>query len=399
MTEEMAGALARGTIAVMRGGERANRVIQWTFGEHPEWSGEARGRFSDVLYDMVRWWRYLWHARGVKPSFSRGKIDDLIVTYGNLLNEMPDGRAGGGLAAGERPGQGGTVATPVRAVAESVPDWLDETGAEELGIRWADVLRVLNERPRIGIRINTLKTDVDAMENALGERGIICERVEWAPEALILTEYADVFALPEFRDGLLTVQDPASQIVCRLLDPGPGDYVVDACAGQGGKTLHLCALTGNRGSIIALDTEEWKLEELRKRARRAGCHNVRTRLVTGTKDYKRMKGKAHRVLLDVPCSGLGRLRRNPDIRWKLSREDLERLRGLQADILDRYCMLTRSGGRLAYASCSVLPSEGEGQISRFLEEHSEDFELVKERRMWPDETGFDGFYIGILERK
>ena len=383
----------------MRDGIKASRVIERSLAEHPHWSGEMKGRFSDALYDIVRRWRLLWHELAAEPGYSMKGLTRLIEVHRKYEKERLDERTGGGISTGENAERLSGTNNMVRAVAESVPDWLDDVGEKELGSRWDGTIRTLNERPRLSIRVNTLRTDIETVKRALEGRGITCERVEWAPDALVLGDHADVFSLPEFHSGLLEVQDPSSQLVARLLDPRPGEHVVDACAGQGGKSLHLSALMNNRGRIVALDTVEWKLAELRRRARRGGCHNLRTRLVASTKDHKRLKGKADRVLLDVPCSGLGRLRRSPDIRWKLSADDLERLRELQAGILDRYCTLPRPGGRLVYASCSVLPSEGEGRISRFLREHQDEFTLVEERRVRPDESGFDGFYIGILERR
>ena len=131
-------------------------------------------------------------------------------------------------------------------------------------------------------------------------------------------------------------------MVSRILDPQPGMRVVDACAGEGSKTLHLAALMKNKGKIIALDTQEWRLKELRKRATKAGVDTIETRMITSSKVYKRMDGTADRLLLDVPCSGLGTLRRNPDIKWKLSSEDLERLTILQQELLEKYCMITKT---------------------------------------------------------
>jgi 16S rRNA (cytosine967-C5)-methyltransferase len=157
-------------------------------------------------------------------------------------------------------------------------------------------------------------------------------------------------------------------------------------------------LMQNKGKIIAMDTTEWKLIELRKRASKAGAENIETRHISSSKAYKRLKDTADRVLLDVPCSGLGTLRRNPDIKWKLTLEDLKRLEYLQHELLERYYPLVKQGGHLVYSVCSILSSEGEQQIRTFLDAHPSDFSLVKEKRYWPDTDDTDGFYMALLER-
>ena len=173
--------------------------------------------------------------------------------------------------------------------------------------------------------------------------------------------------------------------------------VVDACAGEGSKTLHLAALMKNKGKIIALDTQDWRLRELRRRATKAGADTIETRLITSSKVYKRMKETADRLLLDVPCSGLGTLRRNPDIKWKMTAEDLERLKNLQQEILESYCTILKPLGNMVYSVCSIFSSEGEEQVQRFLKNHY-DFRLLNEKRYWPDIDRTDGFYIALIQR-
>jgi len=172
--------------------------------------------------------------------------------------------------------------------------------------------------------------------------------------------------------------------------------VVDACAGAGGKTLHLAALMKNKGTVIALDIHQWKLDELRRRATRAAADNIQTRLIEGPA-VARLAGSADRVLLDVPCSGLGVLRRNPDTKWKLKPEELDRLRAEQADLLERYSKMTKPGGKLVYATCSILPSENDQQVATFLAAHNE-WRLEQELHLRPDREGFDGFYAARLVR-
>jgi len=172
--------------------------------------------------------------------------------------------------------------------------------------------------------------------------------------------------------------------------------VVDACAGSGGKTLHLAALMQNKGRIIAMDTFERKLEDLRKRASRAGADIIETRAITSTKVIKRLSGQADRLLLDVPCSGLGVLKRNPDTKLKLQPDDIDKVRKIQSEILASYPNMVKPGGLMVYATCSVLPSEDEEQVRNFLKNNSSNWDLLEEKRLWPATDGFGGFYMALL---
>ncbi len=174
--------------------------------------------------------------------------------------------------------------------------------------------------------------------------------------------------------------------------------VIDACAGGGGKTLHLAALMQNRGRILALDVHGWKLEELRRRCRRAGVDIVETRLIENSKSVKRLQDSADRLLLDVPCSGMGVLRRNPDAKWKLSPEQLQRLELEQATILERYSAMVKVGGKMVYATCSILPAENERQIERFLSTRAGSWELEQQWHSEPQSQGWDGFFAARLRR-
>jgi 16S rRNA (cytosine967-C5)-methyltransferase len=174
--------------------------------------------------------------------------------------------------------------------------------------------------------------------------------------------------------------------------------VVDTCAGAGGKTLHLACLMKNKGLIQALDVLPWKLDELRKRFRRNEITCIQPEVINAA-TIPRFKGKADRLLLDVPCSGLGVLRRNPDTKWKLSPEEIERLHVLQAQIIKDYSVMTKPGGKMVYATCSVLPSENQDQVRKFLAEHKDEWTLEEEKSWTPNQNGFDGFYAARLIKK
>ena len=376
----------------------ATKAIQITLKLHPDWEDNKRALFSETVYDLIRWWRPLWYILDRDPVPDEKDLQKLITIY--LFSKKGDLTAlqkKRGLDADQAIQRIATTKNQ-RVLRESIPDWLDHQGEKELGSRWDAVIASLNKYPDLIIRVNTLKTTVKELTVFLRKEGIVAEPINWSPDALRIIEKTNVFRLSGFRAGLFEVQDAASQMVSRILDPQPGMRVVDACAGEGSKTLHLAALMKNKGKIIALDIQEWRLNEIRKRATKAGADTIETRMVTSSKVYKRMDGTADRLLLDVPCSGLGTLRRNPDIKWKLSSDDLKRLTILQQEILEKYCMITKPNGRMVYSVCSILPSEAEEQVVRFLKKHS-DFLLLNEKRYWPETDGTDGFYVALIERK
>ena len=234
----------------------------------------------------------------------------------------------------------------------------------------------------------------------LRTENIITEFVPNHPDALILDERANVFKSEAFHSGLFEVQDASSQLVAAYLDVKPGMKVIDTCAGAGGKTLHLSALMENKGQIIAMDIYESKLKKLKIRARRNGAHNIDLRVIDSTKVIKKLHEKADRVLIDAPCSGLGVIRRNPDSKWKLQPEFIENIKKVQQDVLQQYSKMVKPGGKMVYATCSILPSENQEQVQAFLtSESGKDFTFVKENKVLAHISGFDGFYMALLQRK
>jgi 16S rRNA (cytosine967-C5)-methyltransferase len=375
----------------------ATKAIQITLKLHPEWGENKRAVFSETVYDLIRWWRSLWYIIDREPSSEEKDLQKLITIY--LFSKKGDITALQKKRELDAPQVLLRIETTKasRILRESIPDWLDVQGEKELGFRWDTVITSLNKNPDLIIRVNILKTTAKELLMILRKEGIIAEPLDWNPDALSIREKTNVFKLLSFNAGLFEVQDAASQMVCRILDPQPGMRVVDACAGEGSKTLHLAALMKNKGKIIALDTQEWRLRELRKRATKAGVDTIEIRLITSSKVYKRMKDTADRLLLDVPCSGLGTLQRNPDIKWKLTSKDLDRLKRLQQNLLESYCTILKPLGNMVYSVCSIFSSEGEDQVQRFLKNH-QDFRLLNEKRYWPDIDRTDGFYIALIQR-
>lgn len=373
-------------------GQYADKVIQRNLKAQKKWGARDRRFFAESVYEIVRWERLLNYLVD---------SDDFWYIWGAYWirqgNEaLPDWPELEGL-------QESTIRArlkniPSFAVAQSIPDWMERRLQAELGDDYKDVVRALNEPAEVFLRTNALKTTPDELIKTLADAGIIALRVEGLPHALKLHERKNVFITEPFKKGLFEVQDAASQMVVPLLGVEPGHRVVDACAGAGGKSLHMASLMKNKGKILSLDIHEWKLNELKVRARRAGVDVIETRVIDSSKVIKRLEESADRVLLDVPCSGMGVLRRNPDSKWKLTEDEITRLQKLQYEILTGYSNMTKKGGRLVYATCSLLPSENEKQIGQFLQEHGDKWRLIEELHLRPDREGFDGFYAASLER-
>ena len=213
---------------------------------------------------------------------------------------------------------------------------------------------------------------------------------------LILSKRRNLKNSDLFKNGFFEVQDYSSQQVSDFLEVEAGMTVIDACCGAGGKTLHIADLIKNKGQLIALDVNQNKQRELTKRAKRAGI-NVRIETIESPDFIKKYHQKADRLLLDAPCSGLGVLRRNPDAKWKLTPDFIKKIQNIQREILLNYSEMVKVGGKMVYATCSILPSENEAQVQWFLEKNNH-FKLKKEKSILPQDEGFDGFYMALMER-
>src|SRR5579864_2720902 len=257
---------------------------------------------------------------------------------------------------------------PVRG---NFPDWLHPYLQRAFGRDAARELEALNGEAPLDLRVNRLKGDRATARKALETEGIRAEPARWSPLGLRVHERIPLGTLDAFKSGLVEVQDEGSQLAALLADARPGMRVVDFCAGAGGKTLALVAEMRNRGHLVACDIAAKRLERATQRLRRASASIVQRVPLSSARDKwvkKHMQG-FDRVFVDAPCTGTGTWRRNPDAKWRLSPKDLDELVALQAEILDSAARLTKPGGRLIYATCSVLREEDEAQIDRFLASH------------------------------
>jgi len=305
-----------------------------------------------------------------------------------------------------------TLPLEVRA---NLPDWLATRLVAQLGeTETLALAEALSKPATLDLRANTLKRTRDEVAQDLAQEGYTAEPTPYSPLGLRRQDRAPLFTTRAFRDGHFEVQDEGSQLLSYLVSPRAGERVVDFCAGAGGKTLHLGALMENQGTLYAFDISPKRLENIKQRLRRAGLHNVRVQHISHENDaaVKRLRGGIDRVLVDAPCSGTGTLRRNPDIKWRPI--DLDTITRTQAAILDAAARLVKPGGRLVYATCSILREENEAIVEAFLAAHPEFHALPAADvlnnagidvpgvehylRLYPHRHGTDGFFGAVLER-
>jgi|TARA_B000000475_G_C15994463_1_gene446377 16S rRNA (cytosine967-C5)-methyltransferase len=379
----------------------ADKTIEKILKLDKRWGSRDRGFIAETSYEIIRWKRLYIEIAEVKKPFKYQNLWRIFSVWAvlkgiNLPNwkefqETPKRRIKGKF----------DNLSKIRKFRESVPDWIDELACKEIGEKiWEKEIAELNKMAPVVLRTNSLKISRNELKKILNDEEILTETIEGYPDALRLKERASLFKKNSFQMGLFEIQDASSQLVAPFLKIDPGMKICDVCAGAGGKTLHLSALSKNKGQIIAMDIYKHKLVQLKKRAKRNSAFNIETKLIENSKSIKRLKGKVDRLLIDAPCSGLGVLRRNPDSKWKLQPDFLNKIKDTQLEILKKYSKLIKKNGKMVYATCSILPSENEYQIQSFLKsEEGKDFTLEEEKKISPLISGFDGFYMARLSLK
>lgn len=281
------------------------------------------------------------------------------------------------------------------------PEWLDENLRESFGSNLEAEMTAMNEQAPTDLRVNTLKTNREKLLKELQAEGFSCSPTSFSPIGIRLSKRAPIFTSKLFKEGHFEVQDEGSQAVALLVDTKPNHRVIDFCAGAGGKTLAIAASMENKGRILAWDTSKKRLDQISIRLKRAGVHNVQVHVLESEHDafIKRHKATADRVLVDAPCSGSGTWRRNPDLKWRFNRNDLDEVSKVQQEILHSAARLVKPGGRLIYATCSLLAEENEKQIEHFLK-NNEQFKIAAPYfKVTPHGNGMDGFFAAVLERQ
>ena len=382
-------------------GAYAGKAVEKALKRDKRWGSRDRKFVAETIYEIVRWKRLYAEIANVKEPFDRPNLWRLFSVWCVLKGiALPDWNQIVPTPTRRIKGRFDEL-SQVRKFRESIPDWMDELGVKELGEEvWTTEMAALNTQADVILRTNTLLTTKENLQKELAKEEIETTTIANHPDALKLTKRANVFKTEAFKKGYFEVQDASSQLVATYLDVKPGMKVIDTCAGAGGKTLHLSALMQNKGQVIAMDIYESKLRKLKVRAKRNKAHNIELRVIDSTKPIKKLHDKADRVLIDAPCSGIGVLRRNPDSKWKLQPEFVDNIKKTQQEVLQQYSKMVKPGGKLVYATCSVLPSENQEQVDNFLASDSgKNFTFVSDQKILASISGFDGFYMALLEKK
>ena len=408
--------------------KQADKVVAITLKQDKRWGARDRSFVAETIYEIVRWKRLYAKLAGLENEYKNDSYSDknlfqLFSIWAILKEiELPTWEEFEGINQEKinEIKQNFNQLSEIRKYKESIPDWLDNLGEAELGNDiWTKEIAALNNQAPVILRVNTLKISIDKLQKQLSEQNIETKKITQNnttyPDALELLERKNILTNALYKDGFFEIQDASSQLIAYFLDlkneernnTKKGLQIIDTCAGAGGKSLHIASLLQNKGQITAMDIYENKLIELRKRANRADVHNIKTHTIkrenrNGKIDYSQFKpfhNSADRVLIDAPCSGLGVLSRNPDAKWKLSLEFLAEIKQTQQNLLQEYSKMTKKGGKLVYATCSILPSENQKQVETFLNsENGKDFKFIEDKKIFSHQTGFDGFYMALLEK-
>jgi 16S rRNA (cytosine967-C5)-methyltransferase len=401
--------------AVLAPGHPADAVLRTFFRDHPQLGARDRAFIAETVFACLRRKRLLEHLAG--SSHPRRMVLACLTTLRGVSDPELAPLIDESEAAWLRDVRATSLEQLPLAVRCDFPDWLIEKLLPQLGDEHAllALARSLNEPAPLDLRVNRTQTTRDAVLAQFSRDGIEAQATPYSPLGVRLQGNPAVNRHELFRSGAIEVQDEGSQIIGLLVGPKRSHLVVDFCAGAGGKTLLLGDLMHSHGRLYAFDTSEKRLANLRPRVARAGLHNVQPRLITDELDERigRLAGKADRVLVDAPCSGLGTLRRNPDLRWRQTPGAIEKMTVKQASIVAAAAQLVRAGGRLVYGTCSLLEEENEAIVQGFLAARP-DFALVpagevlaqaripldtgRYLRLTPAAHGCDGFFAAVLER-
>jgi len=372
----------------------ADKYIQALLKKQKKWGSRDRKFVAKLLYDIVRWKRYYEYLAQTTLKTPEGK--NRVLSVWTVLNELevPDYLFYKDINIEQiRQRDKGLKNFAIR---QSVPDWLYDLGKTQLDKKsWEAELAALNKEAELVIRINTLKTTLKDLKKILDKENIVYEENQAYPDALFLKNRKKITHLSAYKNGFFEIQDASSQLVAPFTGVKPGMTVIDACAGAGGKTLHMAGLMNNTGKIYAYDIYPSKIKELKKRATRNNVKNIVEAEVIDSKTVLKNKHRADILLLDAPCSSLGTLRRKPGLKWELTPEKLTQINVIQKDILENYEIMLKPGGTLIYVTCSVLPQENKEIVNNFLKKHK-NYTFVSEKNIFPSQNSGDGFYMAKL---
>jgi 16S rRNA (cytosine967-C5)-methyltransferase len=396
---------------ILRFTSPADVTLSRYFKDHQRLGGRERGAVAECIYSILRNKTFYTDFAGttMRRLVLLGMLDTVgIESLGGLSDDE--------TAFLERIKDIDRNLLPPKQRA-NLPDWLYDKFVAQYGeAETQEMAAVLNTPAPLDLRVNSIKASRDEVMAELAQAPIVAEPTPYAPLGLRIRKKPSLQNLPLFKSGAIEVQDEGSQVLAQLVGARRGEMVVDFCAGAGGKTLALGALMRNTGRLYAFDVSEKRLAKLKPRLARSGLSNVHPVMIAHERDakIKRLAGKIDRVLVDAPCSGMGTLRRNPDVKWRQQPAGVDEMTVKQAAILDGAARLVKFGGRLVYATCSLLNEENDAIVEQFLATHP-DFTLVPmhqvlaEQRiplemgdtlkMLPHKHGTDGFFAAVMERK
>jgi 16S rRNA (cytosine967-C5)-methyltransferase len=392
----------------------ADVTLSRYFKDHPRLGGRERGAVAEAVYSVLRNKSFFTDFAGA----GKGPMRRLTLLG---MAEAVGAESLGGLTEEETEFLKRVSEIDRKLLSplmrSNMPQWLFDKLVAQFGEQETlELAAVLNTPAPLDLRVNSIKATRDDVVAKLAEAPIMAEPMPYAPLGLRVQKKPALQNLPLFKEGAIEVQDEGSQVLAQLVGARRGEMVVDFCAGAGGKTLALGAIMRNTGRLYAFDVSEKRLAKLKPRLARSGLSNVHPVVIAHERDakVKRLAGKIDRVLVDAPCSGLGTLRRNPDVKWRQQLESIAEMQEKQQAILDGASRLVKSGGRLVYATCSLLNEENDAVVEQFLATH-DDFTLVpmsevlaeqriplemdKYLKLLPHKHNTDGFFAAVLERK
>jgi len=397
----------------------ADSIVSYFFKAHKELGQRERHALAETSYAVLRQ-RLLWANLAQSGHGPMERRLAILAWQGeeHVLKKAMTVDEAGWLARTQKIDR----STMQDKLRHNLPDWISNNLREQLGADefWA-LVETLSGGAALDLRVNAVKAKREAVIEALAAVNIKAEPTPYSPIGLRIQGKPALQKLPLYLEGQVEVQDEGSQLLSLLTGAKRGEMVVDFCAGAGGKTLALGGMMRNTGRLYAFDISGHRLDNLKPRLARSGLSNVYATQIAHENDdrIKRLRGKIDRVLVDAPCSGLGTLRRNPDLKWRQSPKAIEELQVKQKAILESAARLLKPGGRLVYATCSLMPAENEVIANAFTESHPDFVQLdAREKleqagvaqaetlvtpaghlRLWPHRHGTDGFYAVAWEKK
>lgn len=365
-------------------------ILAERFKASPKWGKRDRHFIANTVFECVRWRQKLAFLAASQTTAQICAAHWMLQGY-SQPSWWPELYGPWPQTVVERNTQ---LADQPRALRASIPDWIDQLADQQLGPQWEPTLEALNQRAPIYLRANSYKWPRAEVIDWLANKGIDAHAIAELPDALQL---APDNRIPNAirQAGRVEIQDLGSQMIAPLLQAQAGETIIDSCAGVGGKTLHLANLVNDQATIIAMDSAQSKLQQLQQRAQRAQFKCIHTHWIQGD-NWQAYENRADCLLMDVPCSGLGTLRRQPDLKWRLHPTKLATVIQLQKQLMANYPRMLKVGGRLLYATCSILPAENRAVVDSLLA--TKTFRLLSEQTLWPQAHNSDGFYAALLEK-